>query len=439
MSISQRPRGWMRAGAIVAAGTLGTAAACTAPADEGDPDEPTTITVDVFGNFGYSEAGLYEEFEEMHPDIEIRERGTGMELGDYDERLTQWLAAGSGTGDIIALEEGILTRLKEQPDHFVDLYEHGAGDMEEDFLDWKWEQGHDADGDQLLGLGTDVGGLAMCYRVDLFEKAGLPTDRDEVSELWPTWDDYIDVGERFREAGLDAGFLDAATNTFNAILMQRAGETTGYTYFDEAGEFVVDDNPAVKDAWDTTLGMLDAGLSANLMSFSDQWNSGFRAGTFATIACPAWMLGYIEDQAGDAGEGKWDVATIPGEGGNWGGSFLAVSSQSEHQEEAAELARFLTSPESHLKVFQALGNLPSTVTALAEPELLEHRSEYFNDAPVGEIFGTGAQELDPVYLGADNQPVRDEMENALRAIEEGTLDPGEAWETAVNNAERVGR
>ena len=49
-----------------------------------------------------------------------------------------------------------------------------------------------ADGKQLIGLGTDVGGMAMCYRTRPVRKAGLPTDRDAVAKLWPTWDDYID-------------------------------------------------------------------------------------------------------------------------------------------------------------------------------------------------------------------------------------------------------
>ncbi|WP_255529976.1 extracellular solute-binding protein [Planomonospora sp. ID67723] len=51
-----------------------------------------------------------------------------------------------------------------------------------------------------MGLGADVGGLAMCYRPDLFEKAGLPTGREEVSALWPTWDRYVETGKKFAAA-----------------------------------------------------------------------------------------------------------------------------------------------------------------------------------------------------------------------------------------------
>ncbi|MGH3646092.1 MAG: ABC transporter substrate-binding protein [Micromonosporaceae bacterium] len=439
MNASPWRRRRLAAVGVAAVTALAVATGCSASNSEAGGK--ITLTVDVFGNFGYSEAGLYKEFEKSHPNIKIKERGTGMELSDYDDRLTQWLAAGSGAGDVVSLEEGILIRFKAQPKNFVNLFEHGADKLQGNFLTWKWQQGLSADGTQLIGLGTDVGSLAMCYRPDLFEQAGLPTDREQVGKLWPTWDKYVATGEKFAAAGkagkVKAKFLDSATNTYNAILMQHAGQSTNQTYFNQENEFVMASNPAVKQAWETTLKMVDSGLSANLRSFSDQWNTGFKSGAFATIACPAWMLGYIQGQAGDAGKGKWDVATIPGGGGNWGGSFLAVPKQSKHPKEAAELVKFLTSPESQLKVFQALNNLPSSPKALDSPELKDFTNEYFNNAPVGVIFGAGARELAPVYLGPKNQPVRDEVENALRAVEQGQLAPGKAWDTAVANGGKV--
>ena len=103
--------------------------------------------------------------------------------------------------------------------------------MKGQWLPWKYNQATTADGKDTIGLGTDVGGLAMCYRRDLFEKAGLPTDRDEVAKLWPTWDDFITAGKKF-QAGIGSDtkvhFIDSATNTYNAILMQGAGQTPAH-------------------------------------------------------------------------------------------------------------------------------------------------------------------------------------------------------------------
>ena len=73
----------------------------------------------------------------------------------------------------------------------------------------------------------------------------------------------------------------------------------------------------------------------------------------------------IRDLAG--AKGKWDIAKIPGEGGNWGGSHLAVPAQSKHPKEAYELAKFLTSKEGLIGAFKEKGPLPSSPQALDDP------------------------------------------------------------------------
>jgi cellobiose transport system substrate-binding protein len=149
------------------------------------------------------------------------------------------------------------------------------------------------------------------------------------------------------------------------------------------------------------------------------------------------MLGVIKGNAGDAGSGKWDVAAIPGGGGNWGGSFLAVPRQSRHQAEAAALALWLTSPDSHITAFKTAGGLPSDTVALADDELLNFTNAYFNNAPVGRIFGDGAKKLQPVFLGIRHQDVREQaVEPALKAVEAGELSAAAGWRRAVAEAKK---
>ncbi|PZF97988.1 ABC transporter substrate-binding protein [Micromonospora deserti] len=419
--------------ALVAATALLASTGCAG--DDAAEDGPITLTVDVFGQFGYEE--LYKEYMASHPDVKIVERGTGGNLDEYSPKLTQWLAAGKGAGDVVAIEEGLLVEYKANPGNFVNLLDHGAAELKGNFLDWKWNGGLTADGKQLIGLGTDVGGMAMCYRKDLFAKAGLPTDRDAVSKLWPTWQDYITVGEKFKAANTGAAFLDAATNTFNTIVLQTAGNTTGYHYYDTGDNLVVDSNPAVKQAWDTTMDIIGSGLSGKYGAWSEEWVSAFKQAKFATIACPAWMTGVIEGNAGAAAKGKWDIAQVPGNGGNWGGSYLAVPKQSKHQAEAIELAKFLTSAKGQIGAFKAKGPLPSSPQALDDPAITGSTNAYFSDAPVGQIFAAGAKNLKPVYMGPKNQAVRTEVENAVRTVELGQRTPDQGWTDAVTNAKKA--
>ena len=420
------------AASLTAVVALGGLAACGDGGSGGGDD--ITLRVNLFGQFGYTEA--YEKFEDDHPGVKIVETAEG-DLGEYNTKLTQQIAAGGDAGDVVAIEEGQTVAFLAAADKFVDLQEHGGDELKDRWLPWVWDKATTADGSTTIGYGTDVGGLAMCYRRDLFEKAGLPTERDEVGALWPTWDDFIATGKKF-QAGIDddkVGFIDSSTNTYNSILMQQGD----HTYFDRDEELVFDTNPGIKTAWDYAVEMTEAGLSAKLRAFSDEWNAGFKNGAFATIACPAWMTGYIKEQAGEENAGKWDIATVPGGGGNWGGSWLAVPKTSENQDLAIELIEYLSGEEGQMMAFEAEGRLPSLPALYDTPELKDATNPYFNDAPVGQLFVAGASQLEPVYLGAKNVPVRDAVENALRSVENGEVSADQGWSEASAAAEKAAR
>jgi cellobiose transport system substrate-binding protein len=273
----------------------------------------------------------------------------------------------------------------------------------------------------------------MCYRTDLFAQAGLPTDRQAVSALWPTWDAYINAGKTFVSKVPSSHWVDAATNTYNTILMQQGD----HTYFDKKNAFVMSSNASVRKAWDITMQMINAKESANLAAFQDPWNAGFKNGAFATIACPSWMVGYIQGQAGDAGNGKWDVASLPGGGGNWGGSFLTLPKIGKHHKEAYDLAVWLTSAQQQLKVFQVVGNFPSAVKLYDKPELTGFKNAYMNNAPVGQIFVDGAKKNKPVYLGPTNGAVRLAVENDIRLVEQGRSTSDDAWQRALTDGKKA--
>jgi cellobiose transport system substrate-binding protein len=435
MGVTSR-RGRILAAALATVSVLGVAA-CGSSDSGKTADGKIKLIVDTFGSFGYEQ--LAKDYMASHSNITVEIRGEGSTLDKYSPKLTQELAAGSGAGDVVAIEEGLMLEYKANPKNFVNLADYGAASLQANFLPWKWDAGLSPDKKQIIGLGTDVGGLAMCYRTDLFAKAGLPTKREDVSALWPTWDKFVETGKKFAEKvkPSEAAFLDGAAQTYNAILLQDAGATTGYTYFNPAdNSLVVDTNPAVKSAWDKTVKIIDAKLSGKYGQWGPEWTAAFKSGKFATIACPAWMTGVIKGNSGDANANKWDIATIPGGGGNWGGSHLAVPAQGKHPKEAAELATFLTSKAGQIAAFKEKGPLPSDVNALDDPAVKDSKNEYFNNAPVGQIFGTGAKSLKPVFMGPKNQVVRTEVENAVTSVDKGK-DAAAGWADAVANAKKA--
>nr|WP_242424732.1 extracellular solute-binding protein [Frankia sp. EI5c] len=390
----------------------------------------TKLTINTFGVFGYTE--LYKEFEASHPDVEIVE--TVSEYNDHHNNLVNHLAAGSGAADVEAVDEGFIAQLKAAPEQFVNLLDLGAGERESDYPEFKWASSLSADEKTQIGLGTDVGGLAMCYRTDLLAAAGLPTDPSAVSALWPTWDAYFKTGRDFTAKNTGVKFFDAGTNIYNAQVFQ-LGESY---YATGTNDVIVGSNPKVRAAFDATAEAVADGQSAGLVSFEDEWVTAMKEGTFATITCPAWMQGYIKENAPDTA-GKWNIASIPGGSGNWGGSWLTIPAQSKHQELAYELVSFLTAPEQQTRIFKETGNFPSSTEAINDPAVQTYTNPFFSDAATGKIFGESAISLTPQYQGAKHGAIRQAMEHGIQRIEQEGQDPGDAFSEAVAEAERAAR
>ncbi|HCT78363.1 MAG TPA: ABC transporter substrate-binding protein [Micromonosporaceae bacterium] len=427
MSVTTRRRTFAVV-ALAAVTALGGLAACTKKDEEAKPGE-IKLTVDHFGEFGYDD--LVKQYEASHPGIKVEIRKTA-QLNDYRPLLVRYLATNKGAGDVVALEEGIISEFKANPANWVDLTPH-VGDKSADYLPWKYDIGKTSDG-KLLALPTDVGGLGVCYRSDLFAAAGLPKERDAVGNLWKSWDEFIKVGQDYK-AKTGKALLDTVTTAFSAAMSQ----TGGNGFYDNDFNVVADKSPAVKTAWDTAIKLADSGITAKIRTWSPEWTAGFQQGTFAATLCPSWMLGIVEQNSGAANKGKWDVAAVPGGGGNWGGSFLAVPTQSKHPKEAAELAAFLTNADSQVAAFKAKGPLPSNLKALDNADFKAYKNPYFSDAPVGAIFGAGAKTLKPVVLGPKHQAVKERaFEPALQAYEGGQTTAAAAWEQALKDAKTQG-
>ncbi|WDZ87342.1 extracellular solute-binding protein [Micromonospora cathayae] len=422
---------WSRLARVLSAGAVSLAmvAACSGNSGGGDSTSggDVTLKINFWGDFGLDE--LKSKYESANPNVKIV-----LNTGEYNaqhEDLQKKLIAGNGAPDIAAIDEGFVVQFRGQADKFVNLLDKGAGKYEQNYLPWKWKQTLTPDGKTQIGLGTDVGGLAMCYRTDLFKAAGLPTDRDQVSALWPTWDAFIQTGQQYVAKSGGKKFVDAATNIFNPVLGQQP-----VGFYDESDTLKMDGGPRV--AFDVAAKAIAANLSANLTAFSPEWNAGFVKGNFAVLACPAWMQGHIKNTAPQT-EGKWDVAAIPGGGGNWGGSFLTIPKQGKNVDEAYKFLEWLIQPEQQIEIFKQVGNLPSQPALYQDPAIKDFTNPFFSNAPVGQIFSKTAENLTPQYLGKKNGPTRVAVENVLGRLSTGNLKgkPDQAWTEAVKEAEKA--
>lgn len=416
----------LAAGALALSGCGGSGSGDSASSTEDSGQ--ITLTIATFNEFGYDD--LLDEYMQLHPDIKVVEKKAATSNEARDNMNTR-LAAGSGLSDVEAIEMDWLPELMQYSDQFVDLSSDSVKDR---WPEWKTAPATTSDG-ALIGYGTDAGPEALCYRADMFEQAGLPTDRNEVATLLDgDWDNYFAVGQQFVDA-TGIPWYDGATGTYQGMINQVQNP------FEDDDNTItpLSDNSTIHGIYDTILEQSSNGLSAGLSQWSEDWVNAFQNDGFATMLCPPWMLGVVEGNA--AGVDGWDVAPVfPGGGGNWGGSYLTVPVQGSHPEEAQALADWLTAPEQQIKAFQTKGNFPSQVDALDDPELLNYTNAFFNDAPIGQIYSDMSKKITiSPYKGPNFFAITTVVTDALTRVDvDGTDDANSSWDKALTEFDQLG-
>ncbi|WP_043637201.1 ABC transporter substrate-binding protein [Nonomuraea candida] len=408
---------------IVLAATLAlTAAACSGGGPAQPPGGGSSF---AFWSFtGINQKKSVEDYQKANPGTQVKLTEVGTS-GETAQALTTALAGGK-VPDLVLIQGDDLPKFVQQPQNFQDLRQYGADKLKGDYLDWVISQST-APGGEIIGIPTDVGGMAVAYRTDLFEAAGLPTGRDEVARLWPTWDAFIETGRKYTAATGKAFLDNAATSVFFQAVNQGPQK-----YYDPAGNAVYATSPQVKTAFDLSIKTARAGITAKQSSFSQGWSAAMGKGDFAVVSAPSWMLGAIRDNAPDT-KGKWDIATIPGGAGNWGGSYLAIPKGAANPKAAWDYIAKTQSPQGQLDHFVDSGALPTTPSVYQDPKLTGLKDPFFSDAPVGKIYTSSLLGLKPFLIGPDSSAIGQEFLDVITNVEQGKGDPAKAWETALAN------
>ncbi|MFM7030831.1 MAG: ABC transporter substrate-binding protein [Micrococcales bacterium] len=420
---------------------LGTAVVMALPVTLAMPAKaatPVTLTIWTYGNVIEPQALI--DYKKIHPEVTIQLKKSGLDA-HHQSLITAFLA--NKTPDVAAVEVSYSGYFRAYPQYFTDLRQapYNAGSIESNYLPWRWDQGVGVDG-SVIGLPTDVGGLEVAYRPDLFKKHGLPTDRVAVGNLWPTWDAFIATGQKYNKKLSAAekkscsktkvcyGFMDNAATLYQAILDQG---TAKYYQNDGSkdGKLIYTTNPQVQTAFQTTAKALTSGIGTNINPYTNDWNVGMNKGIFAVVLAPAWMMDYIKQQAPKT-KGKWDIADLPGGGGNQGGSQLTIPKSAVNKQAAWDFISWYESPAEQLAIFKQYGLFPSASVLYNDPALVNYKDAFFNNAPVGKIYGTSVQTLKPIFEGKKERAIDNIFGQALSRVGLKKQSPAAAWQQALN-------
>ncbi|PRZ08872.1 multiple sugar transport system substrate-binding protein [Isoptericola sp. CG 20/1183] len=388
-----------RSGAAAVAGTL-LLAACSGGTDDGGSDgaadasacEPSDGPVELtYTGWVPGMEDAIALWNEANPDIQVTyNTGPAGNAGTYQDFFNQLEA--DQAPDLGQIEYDTLPNFRVQ-DGLVNIADcAGVMDAGEQFVDWTWQQVTFGEEGSVYAIPQDTGPMAMFYRADLFEEAGI--------EVPTTWDEYAEAAQAIRDEGAYiTHFPRTDVNWFAGLVWQAEGR-----WFENDGEaWTVDltgpQSTQVADYWQ---GLIDDGLVKDTAGFSDEWNNELNTGELWTWVSAVWGSNSISSGAPDTA-GDWAVAPMPqwepgaNAAGNWGGSSVAVLQGSEHPYEAAQFALWLNTSEESLTALNQGGGLYPATTAGLELPALKEGLEFYGDQAIFDVFADAAAATDPSF------------------------------------------
>jgi len=393
MQITNRKR--IVALGVLVAVALSGCATTAAPGDsaEGIDCTPAEGKVDLtFTSWIPGIESVVDIWNEENPDIQVAvQTGPNGNGGTYKNFFNQ-LSAGNAP-DLGQIEYDALPNFRVQ-DGLENIAScANVSESKDLFIDWTWNQVTFNEEGAVYAVPQDTGPMAMYYRKDLFEKAGIPVPT--------TWEEYQAAGVQIREeGGYITNFPQNDVNWFAGLVWQAGGQ------------WFANDS----DAWDVTLtspesekvadywqGLIADDLVSKVPAWTDEWNNAYNTGNDWTWISAVWGANSISSGAPDTA-GDWAVAPMPqwnaGEtaAGNWGGSSTAVLKGSKHPYEAAQFALWLNTNPDALTALNTEANLyPATKEGLSLP-VLANGVEFYGDQKIYDIFAEAAAQTNPDFV-----------------------------------------
>lgn len=313
-------------------------------------------------------------------------------------------------------------------DMFLDLEELGAGAVEEDFYEWKWNLCRTSTG-AMRFFPLDIGPTGFFYRQDIFEDAGLPSRPEDVSDAITTWQDWIALGAEL-QAAAGSFLVNDAQAIFEGFL-----NSSPERYFD-TDDVALYHRPdsAVRQAWEVTVAALEAGVSAKIPRDrgTDQnaaWASGRTAGNISA----AWWAQVLGESAPET-SGLWRLASQPVRPGNNGGSFAAIPHTCKDPEAAISFLTWINSPENQALAYEDVQLFPSTPASFEE---LSYGGEFFGDQDPLDFFSTAAESVPTSFISTWETKISGTFILEITNVETSGKDPERAWDDALEQSEKV--
>jgi lactose/L-arabinose transport system substrate-binding protein len=372
------------------------------------------------------------DFMQAYPNIELEY--VPRPPADTYQQLQLAASAGTGLPDISVIEDSHLAQFVSL-EILADLTDKVQPYLSQ-FNDYRWEQAKL--NDKYYAMPWDSGPVAVFYRRDVFEKAGV--DPESIK----TWDDYYAAAKTIKEkAGVPMWQQAKAQNDGRLFEMLMWQEGLGYV--DKDGNVILDKEARIAEILEYMGKFWQEDLAADTQPWTDPWYKEMADGTVATVVEAAWMGGFFKSFIAPDAVGKWGVFKLPAweaggvQSSNDGGSSMAIFETSQQKDAAWAYIDFhLGRPDMMMKIYEQSDFYPGLQSTYSDPGFQDEDpyyagqkvraffSEVAKEIPTAGVYSSDYQEMNSLLtpeiqkFALGQQSAQEALTNAANAIRDRT-------------------
>lgn len=390
-------------------------------------DGTTTLEVWAMGDEGLRLGDMVDAFEAEHPDIELNVTAIPWDQA-YDNLVTA-NAAQSGP-DVIQLGSTWVTAFG-HVGGLLDLTEYFDSEdfpniNKDSFFEGALESST-YDG-TLYAVPWYVETRVLYYRSDLLSEVGFdeaPQTQEELKEVATRLVELNGEGH----FGLDLGIADSQ-------MLHLFANQNGEQMVDAETRTANFSDPVLIEAMEFYASFFEEGLAAKPGQADMDITQAFAEGIRPMFISGPWMINILQDaidQGITTDEYEWNIATLPaGSVDNTsflGGASLAVTSYSDHVEEALTFIDFMSDPEVQVKWHEMANTLPAVISSWDDPALAENETL--------QVFGEQLENAKGPTMLVEHQEIENLVITALEQIVVGGADVTETFNRLNDEAQAI--
>ncbi len=224
---------------------------------------------------------------------------------------------------------------------------------------------------EIVGVDQQIAPAGFAYRRDLAEQYLGTSDPEELEQLIPDWDAFIEAGLQVKEQS--GGTVTMLPGVGDAFIALRGQTGMHYINGDE-----IDMTGRYSGVLEKLFELRDAGILGKHELWTPSWNASMAEGENIFYPMAPWGAKWHVAANDPDGSGRWGLVKAPGGGFTRGGTAIGIYKDSKVKEAAWAYVNFMYLSDEGTKIsYEKFGFTPGVKSFYENnADLIEAGSEY---------------------------------------------------------------